>query len=517
MQIRDGALETSINPFLPATEYVPDGEPHVFGDRVYIYGSHDLAGVSPGMCAGDYVCYSAATSDLDHWRYEGVIFRRDQDPFAQVATARGDRLGLKSHLFAPDVIEIDNRYYLYYGVALSESGIALAVADSPVGPFEYVGRVRYPESEKPASWRDDKDGIDDGDMAFLGGRAAMGRRGIKFKDFPYDPTLLLHEGRLFLYFGLLNCYVVELDLNDMRTVLKNAAGGYATEIFRATPLRLVRDLAFRPNTDAHFVNGPSIREIDGRFVLSYYALGSGGFNGMYHAIADAPEGPFTPIGPLVSLGNSRFKGQMAPTDHVGNIHGGMFSVDDQWYQIYHRQTKAGRSACAVPLVRRAGGGFEHAEHTSMAFGAHPLDAFRRWPAYMACHLTNRKGASGSRSPVIVERDFDCPEGVLPMVSGLRAGSVVGFKYFDFGTDAVEGAQVTIEVSPASRGRVDVVLDDPLSTRVVATIEIDGAIGIWASFTAPMHPVSGVHAVYLVARPDGKELGDLAYLGFVPGD
>ena len=30
------------NPYLPSHEYIPDAEPHVFGDRVYIYGSHDL-------------------------------------------------------------------------------------------------------------------------------------------------------------------------------------------------------------------------------------------------------------------------------------------------------------------------------------------------------------------------------------------------------------------------------------------------------------------------------------------
>ena len=30
-----------MNPYLPSWEYVPDGEPHVFGKRVYIYGSHD--------------------------------------------------------------------------------------------------------------------------------------------------------------------------------------------------------------------------------------------------------------------------------------------------------------------------------------------------------------------------------------------------------------------------------------------------------------------------------------------
>ena len=27
------------NPYLPGYEYVPDGEAHVFGDRVYLYGA----------------------------------------------------------------------------------------------------------------------------------------------------------------------------------------------------------------------------------------------------------------------------------------------------------------------------------------------------------------------------------------------------------------------------------------------------------------------------------------------
>ena len=32
------------NPYLPAWEYIPDGEPRVFGDRLYIFGSHDRFG-----------------------------------------------------------------------------------------------------------------------------------------------------------------------------------------------------------------------------------------------------------------------------------------------------------------------------------------------------------------------------------------------------------------------------------------------------------------------------------------
>ena len=34
----------AFNPFLPINTYIPDGEPHVFGDRVYLFGSHDKEG-----------------------------------------------------------------------------------------------------------------------------------------------------------------------------------------------------------------------------------------------------------------------------------------------------------------------------------------------------------------------------------------------------------------------------------------------------------------------------------------
>ena len=43
------------NPYLPRWEYIPDGEPRVFGDRIYIYGSHDNAG-SVKFC--DYVLWN---------------------------------------------------------------------------------------------------------------------------------------------------------------------------------------------------------------------------------------------------------------------------------------------------------------------------------------------------------------------------------------------------------------------------------------------------------------------------
>ena len=50
------------NPYLPSWEYIPDGEPRLFGDRVYVYGSHDHFN-APIVSVGDYVCWSAPADD----------------------------------------------------------------------------------------------------------------------------------------------------------------------------------------------------------------------------------------------------------------------------------------------------------------------------------------------------------------------------------------------------------------------------------------------------------------------
>ena len=51
----------AFNPYLPSWEFVPDGEPHVFDGRVYIYGSHDFYN-GDVFCMGDYVCWG--TGDM---------------------------------------------------------------------------------------------------------------------------------------------------------------------------------------------------------------------------------------------------------------------------------------------------------------------------------------------------------------------------------------------------------------------------------------------------------------------
>ena len=73
----------AFNPYLPSWEYIPDGEPHVFGDRLYIFGSHD-AFRGYVYCPNDYVGWSADVTDLTDWNYEGVTLRKEQDPIVHL-------------------------------------------------------------------------------------------------------------------------------------------------------------------------------------------------------------------------------------------------------------------------------------------------------------------------------------------------------------------------------------------------------------------------------------------------
>ena len=83
----------AFNPYLPSWEYIPDGEPYVFGDRLYVYGSHDRFR-GHAYCLNDYVCWSASIDDLADWRYEGVIYPKTSDPLNKDGSMC---------LYAPDV------------------------------------------------------------------------------------------------------------------------------------------------------------------------------------------------------------------------------------------------------------------------------------------------------------------------------------------------------------------------------------------------------------------------------
>lgn len=125
------------NPYLPEWEYVPDGEPHIFNNRVWGYGSHDRKN-GDSYCLEDYVVWSAPTDDLSNWTCSGTIFKKEDDPYNEKG---------KYSLFAPDIAKgPDGRYYLYYFTAQMER-ISVAVSERPDGRFRYYGDIHYPDRE----------------------------------------------------------------------------------------------------------------------------------------------------------------------------------------------------------------------------------------------------------------------------------------------------------------------------------------------------------------------------------
>ena len=269
------------------------------------------------------------------------------------------------------------------------------------------------------------------------------------------------------------------------------------------------------------VNAPSIRKVDGRFCLTYYAMGPHHANAMCYALSDSPLGPFTYGGILISLGNALRKGQKEPTDYVGNTHGGMVNVGGEWYTIYHRQTgnrSCGRQICATALPRTRNGVFEHAEYTSLGFTKGQLPAFYCWPAYMACYLTDANGKTkkNSKSPYIALKEFKGGEldihsnkEMLQVVTNLTSGSVVGFKYFDFGQDAYTDASIVLTARAVCNGSVEICADKPDTGHCIAAVQIDRKNG-WENYRASMLALKGCHAIYFIIHCDGSKLGDIAF-------
>lgn len=66
------------NPFLPIDTYIPDGEPHIFGDRIYLFGSRDKEG-GDTFCELDYEFFSAPLNDLSDWSSKGINYSAKQD------------------------------------------------------------------------------------------------------------------------------------------------------------------------------------------------------------------------------------------------------------------------------------------------------------------------------------------------------------------------------------------------------------------------------------------------------
>ena len=112
------------NPYLPSYEYVPDGEPRIFGDRLYVFGSHDRFN-GKGFCMNDYVCWTAPLSDISKWRNEGVIYRKDQDVHSGGSGCGCSAAGLAAYLYDEFAKKrVKNAMFIGTGALMSPMALA---------------------------------------------------------------------------------------------------------------------------------------------------------------------------------------------------------------------------------------------------------------------------------------------------------------------------------------------------------------------------------------------------------
>lgn len=382
------------NPFLPPWEYIPDGEPRIFGDRLYLFGSHDKFG-GKWYCENDYVGWSAPLNDLSDWRYEGVIFTKEQD-------------SRKGNLYAPDVVQgLDGRFYLYYSKD-DTSVIGVAVCDTPAGKYEFYGEVSYPDGK------------------------VVGDSGGEY--FMFDPAVLIDDGRVWLYSGssqrstttkikrnMAGCTVMELEA-DMKTVKQNP--------------KVILPGARSWMTDAYF-EGPSVRKIGTLYYIVYPVRNA---SGLHYATSKYPDRDFIHRGSIHSTSDIGLNGHTVqnPAYPTGNNHGGMVEIDGKWYIFDHRQTNNtgfSRQAVAEPVTIEADGTIRQAEATSCGLNGRSLNDEGIYPAYIACNLMGKKILPGLQwpfnKPYVTQSGSDGDKDADFYIAGMKNGCTAGFKYFDF--------------------------------------------------------------------------------------
>lgn len=358
------------NPYLPNHEYIPDGEPRVFGDRIYVYGSHDKAG-SDKFC--DYVlkCWSAPVDNPGKWTCHGDIFRvkatRDHSPDT-------DWTNDNTELFAPDVVEKDGKYYLYAYIVNARG--CVAVSDRPEGPFKLLSKYKYtiPDEICCNGW-------------FI------------------DPGVFVDDdGRTYIYCGFERSFMAEINSENMYEVLDGSC------IEHIIPCEKTENGGFTEH-ESLFFEACSMRKINGIYYLIYSPKQG---SRLAYATSDKPTGPFTYRGYIVDNG----------VDYPGgNNHGSVACIKGQWYIFYHRMTNGtimSRRGCVEKINILSDGSIPTVEMTSLGF-EDSLDPYCITNADIACVL---KGGA-----IITEKNiFD------RVITNITDGCVIGYKYFDFGDD-----------------------------------------------------------------------------------
>lgn len=276
-------------------EYTADPAAWIKGDTLWLFTGHDAAGGQKGYKMKDWLVFS--TTDMKHWTEYPVPLKVSDFTWAKSGDA-----------FAGQVIERNGKYYWY--ISTNWTGIGVAVADRPEGPYkDALGKPLLTNKDCFASTHS---------WACI------------------DPTVIVDENnQAWLFWGNRECYYAKLKDNMVEL---------------DGPVKQVSFEGF------DFTEASWVHWYKGTYYLSY---ASGFPEKIAYATSKNIEGPYQYRGILNEIaGNSN-------TNHQAIV-----QFKGQWYFLYHNggiQTEGGsysRSVCIDRLEYNSDGTIKRIVMTS---------------------------------------------------------------------------------------------------------------------------------------------------------
>jgi len=495
----------AVNPYLPLGAYIPDGEPHLFDGRVYVFGSHDEEG-GEAFCLLDYEVWSCPEDDLGNWTCDGTIYAPQDDPdYSETYYA----------MYAPDVVKgNDGRYYLYYAMSgrTFTGPLHVAVCDEPAGRYHYYGCVQNPDGTPYTRKITFDPGLmnDDGTIRLYYGWSLDHSPGAatpeeaKAMEESEEFREKLHYAESMLFSkpmeevlseeapGVMGAFVVTLE-DDMLTV-KDGPKWIAPGHFDAN------GTSFEGHA---FFEASSMRKIGDTY---YFIYSSEHQHELCYATSPYPDRDFTFGGVLISNGDIGMDGRdrSHPAAMTGNNHGSLVCVKGQWYLFYHRQTHKttySRQGCAEKITILPDGSILQVRMTSCGLNDGPLAGSGTYPAPICCVLEKGSMPHADRD---VHKDDDIPcvthEGEERFVGGISDQTAIGYRYFDF----TQTKELSLFVRGDQTGAYVIFPDSPTEVRLAVSPSEQ-----WEKFTVPLSgsPENGE----LTLRYEGEGHGDLLKL------
>ena len=388
--------------------------------------------------------------------------------------------------------------------------IGVAVADSPVGPFEYLGHVKYPES--------------------LGGK--------ELREFmPFDPAVLTDDdGRVYLYYGFCPAGPKDMsmpeyteeeiaqfsdEMKERYAVLSKIRFGENSMVvelepdmvtMKYTPKPMIPGGKFEQGTgfEGHaFFEASSIRKIGSKYYFVYSSYLSAE---LCYAISDKPDEGYVYGGVLVHNGDLGLNGRTKPVNTIGNNHGGMAKCGDDWYVFYHRQTNGtefSRQGCAEKICIKEDGSIDQVEITSCGLNGGPLAGSGSYPAAICCHLTSptTQDFMDYSAPCVKTQTRITEYQNVCYVTDIADKTIIGWKYFAFDGECSE---ILLEVRGCFNGSLKV--STSLEEDLIGASEISVDTENWKNLVIPAELGEGTKALYLSFEGLGKlDLKEIAFL------